>query len=189
MSKIQLKKHDYFSGRSGPVLLIILDGVGIAPPSQDNAVHLARTPTLDHLMQSKLFSPLKAHGTAVGMPSEADMGNSEVGHNALGSGRIFAQGASLVKDAIANKSLFHGSTWNQLIKNVTSNETALHFIGLLSDGNVHSHIDHLIAMIRQAEKEQVKKIRIHALLDGRDVGERTALSYVEKLEHVLSACR
>ncbi|MFA6292537.1 MAG: 2,3-bisphosphoglycerate-independent phosphoglycerate mutase, partial [Victivallales bacterium] len=138
----------------------------------------------------KLTSPvphtrLKAHGTAVGLPSDADMGNSEVGHNAIGCGRVFSQGAMLVNDAIATGSMFKGAVWKDLISNCQKNKSTLHFIGLFSDGNVHSHIDHLKAMIEEAKKEGVKKIRIHPLLDGRDVPETSALDYIEPFEAYL----
>ena len=116
------------------------------------------------------------------MPSDLDMGNSEVGHNTLGAGRIFDQGATLVQNAITSKNLFHSETWESLLKNTKTHNSSLHFIGLLSDGNVHSHIDHLKAMITEANSKKIKKIRLHILLDGRDVGERTALNYVNEIE-------
>lgn len=122
---------------------------------------------------------MKAHGTAVGLPSDADMGNSEVGHNAMGCGRVFSQGAKLVQNAIDSKSMFKGTVWKKLTANVKNDNGTLHFIGLLSDGNVHSHINHLKAMILEAKAEGVKRVRVHALLDGRDVGELSALDYFD----------
>jgi 2,3-bisphosphoglycerate-independent phosphoglycerate mutase len=115
------------------------------------------------------------------------MGNSEIGHNAIGCGRVFAQGASLVNNAIANRSLFEGPVWKDLIENVVSRETRLHFIGLLSDGNVHSHIDHLEALLAEAKNAGVKTACVHTLLDGRDVPPISAHEYVNRLENFLAA--
>ncbi len=180
----ELKRSSKFSGRKGPLLLIIMDGVGIGKRDESDGVFLAKTPCLDTLMGQKLYTQLKAHGTAVGMPSDDDMGNSEVGHNALGAGRVFAQGAKRVQNAIDDKSIFKTDVWNKVTSPAKSGAT-LHFIGLLSDGNVHSHIDHLLVMLRTCAQEGVKKVRIHALQDGRDVYERSAVSYIEKTEAVL----
>lgn len=185
----QLEKLKEFSGRKGPVLLIVMDGVGIGKEYDGNAVYMAKTPTLDKLFASKLYTKLAAHGTAVGLPTDDDMGNSEVGHNALGAGRVFAQGARRVNDAIDSGAVFKGELWKQLCEKPSGGENALHFIGLFSDGNVHSHIKHLFAMIKQAAKDGVKKIRVHTLLDGRDVGEKSAMIYVEQLENLLEEYR
>ncbi|HOJ27816.1 MAG TPA: 2,3-bisphosphoglycerate-independent phosphoglycerate mutase [Spirochaetota bacterium] len=174
-----------FSRRKGPLVLIIMDGIGIGPHDEGNAFFLARTPVLDKLMQTCPYTTLKAHGTAVGLPSDADMGNSEVGHNALGAGRIFDQGAKLVDKAIESKQIFSTEIWHKLLEKPVNTGTTLHFIGLLSDGNVHSHINHLFKLIEQAAKEGVKKIRVHILLDGRDVPETSALQYVDSLEKFL----
>lgn len=166
-------------------MLCVMDGIGLGKPTDGNAVHLARTPNLDWLMANCPFVSLRAHGTAVGMPSDADMGNSEVGHNALGAGRIFDQGSKLVSRAIETGALFRGETWRSFVAQVNGAGSTLHFIGLLSDGNVHSHIDQLFALIRQADAEEVKRVRVHILLDGRDVPETSALEYVEPLEALL----
>ena len=169
-----------------PLVCAILDGVAVAPPSSTNAVHLANTPTLDRLFQGPLFRTLKAHGTAVGMPTDDDMGNSEVGHNALGAGRVFSQGASLVNQAVESKALFQTDLWRQLTGRVITNQSTFHLIGLLSDGNVHSHKNHLKAMLDELSRDHVQKVRIHILLDGRDVPARSAMSYVDELEGWLS---
>ena len=181
------KKLTNFDGVKGPVLTIVMDGVGIAPDGEGNAVSLANTPTLDMLKANYPMVQLKAHGTAVGLPSDDDMGNSEVGHNALGSGQVFAQGAKLVSNSIESGKIFASETWNLLVSNVKSNDSTMHFIGLFSDGNVHSHIDHLKAMVSKAKDEGVKTVRIHILLDGRDVGETSALDYVEPFEAFISS--
>ena len=181
-----LNKLNNFEGVKGPVLTVVMDGVGLAPDTISNAVAGAYTPTLDMLMAKYPMVSLKAHGTAVGLPSDDDMGNSEVGHNALGSGQVFAQGAKLVSNSIESKKMFTSNTWCELISNVKNNGSVLHFIGLFSDGNVHSHIDHLKAMLEQAKVEGVNKVRIHILIDGRDVGETSALEYILPFEDFLA---
>ncbi|MEG0314180.1 MAG: 2,3-bisphosphoglycerate-independent phosphoglycerate mutase [Erysipelotrichaceae bacterium] len=167
-----------------PVVLVVMDGVGISDVTLGNAVSNAYTPILDDLMANSPNTAIKAHGLAVGLPSDEDMGNSEVGHNALGCGQIYAQGAKLVNESIASKELFASPTWNALIDN--AKENTMHFIGLLSDGNVHSHINHLIAMLEQTKAQGIKNVKLHILLDGRDVPETSALIYVEQIEEVMS---
>ncbi len=185
----QLARHPRFPGVRGPVVACIMDGVGIGHHDESDAVWLARTPHLDWLARQPLATSLLAHGTAVGMPSDDDMGNSEVGHNALGAGRIFDQGAKLVAAAIADGRLYRGEVWHRLLQRVRESGEPLHFIGLLSDGNVHSHIDHLFAMLRRCDEEGVRAVRVHVLLDGRDVPERSALGYVGALEELLETLR
>jgi 2,3-bisphosphoglycerate-independent phosphoglycerate mutase len=184
MSLQKLSKLKQFHGRTGPLLLIIMDGIGIGPLDDTNAVFLAKTPNLDGLICSPLYTTLQAHGIAVGLPSNDDMGNSEVGHNALGSGRIVDQGAKLVTHAIVSGSMFQRPLWQQIIATGSGGKT-IHFIGLLSDGNVHSHISHLFAMLDECAKSSIKKVRVHILLDGRDVPDRSALEYVLPLENKL----
>ncbi len=181
-----LKKNPKFSKRRGPVVLAILDGVGYGKFSDGDAVVQAPMPEFKKMLANCPNVSLKAHGTAVGMPSDADMGNSEVGHNAIGCGRVFAQGAKLVDDAITGGKLFEGEIWQKVIANAIDKNSTLHFLGLFSDGNVHSNISHLQAMIEKAVIAGVKKIRIHALLDGRDVPETSALNYVDPFEAFLS---
>ena len=167
-----------------PIVLVIMDGVGKGDGGSGDAVAVAKTPTLDHLLATCPHTYLKAHGTAVGLPSDEDMGNSEVGHNALGCGQVYSQGAKLVGESIENGKLFASATWKDLVANADGK--AMHFIGLLSDGNVHSNISHLLAMLKQAKAEGVKKAYCHILLDGRDVPATSALEYVEQLETVLA---
>ena len=172
-----------------PIVLIIMDGVGKGDGGSGDAVAQAKTPNLDHLLATCPHNWLKAHGTAVGLPSDDDMGNSEVGHNALGCGQIYSQGAKLVNESIQNGTLFASDTWKELIANAKQEGKALHFLGLLSDGNVHSNISHLIAMLRHAHAEGVKRVYCHILLDGRDVPATSALDYVKQLEDVLAELR
>ena len=169
-----------------PIVLVIMDGVGRGDGGPGDAVKQANTPNLDKLMASCPMTWLKAHGTAVGLPTDDDMGNSEVGHNALGCGQIYSQGAKLVGESIESGALYESKTWKSLISNCKENEKALHFLGLLSDGNVHSNISHLIAMLQKARAEDVKRVYCHILLDGRDVPATSALEYVDQLETVLA---
>lgn len=178
MAVEKLQKNGKIS-RKGPVVLVIMDGVGFGKYEDGDAVKRAMKENLDSLMATCPWTKLKAHGTAVGLPTDDDMGNSEVGHNAMGCGRVFAQGAKLVASSIETGEMFRGATWKKLIENVKKNNSTLHFLGLLSDGNVHSHIKNLKDMIVEAKKEGVKKVRVHALLDGRDVDPTSALDYFD----------
>lgn len=168
-----------------PILLVVMDGVGFSKTGLGDAVTLANTPTLDQLMANCPMTRLKAHGGAVGLPSDDDMGNSEVGHNAIGCGQIYSQGAKLVNESIESGKMYGSEAWREVVGNVKENGSALHFIGLLSDGNVHSNISHLIRMIKQAKADGVKKVRCHILLDGRDVPATSAPIYIEQLENCL----
>lgn len=179
-----LKKNGKIS-RKGPVVLVIMDGVGFGKYKDGDAVAAAMTRNLDKLFAEYPWTKLKAHGLAVGLPSDADMGNSEVGHNAMGCGRVFSQGAALVSESIRSGKMFEGATWKKLSENAVRNGSTLHFIGLLSDGNVHSHIDHLKAMVERAKKDGVRNVRVHALLDGRDVGEMSAFDYFDPFQKFL----
>jgi 2,3-bisphosphoglycerate-independent phosphoglycerate mutase len=185
---MKLEKSSRFQPCPGPIVTIVLDGVGISPREEGDAVKTARTPFLKSLMKDRPMTVLRAHGTAVGMPSDEDMGNSEVGHNAFGAGRVFAQGAKLVAESISSGNLWQGQGWKDVISTAKAGGT-LHFLGLFSDGNVHSHIDHLKAMLTQAKAEGVARARVHILLDGRDVGETSAFDYVDPFEQFLSSLR
>lgn len=164
-----------------PVVLVVMDGVGISDKDYGNAVNNAYTPTLHELKATSPNTAIKAHGLAVGLPSDGDMGNSEVGHNALGCGQIYSQGAKLVNESIESKDIFKTETWKALVDKC-KDHGKMHFIGLLSDGNVHSHINHLMALIEQAKEDGIKEVRVHALLDGRDVPETSALIYLDQIE-------
>ena len=172
-----------------PIVLVIVDGVGKGDGGPGDAVAQAKTPTLDKLFATCPYTWLKAHGTAVGLPTDDDMGNSEVGHNALGCGQIYSQGAKLVGESIENGSLFRSETWQDLTNNCLENGKSLHFLGLLSDGNVHSNISHLIAMLKKARALGIRRCYCHILLDGRDVPATSALTYVDELEQTLASLR
>ena len=176
-----LEKLQGHKEKTRPLVMIIMDGIGIGKRDDSDGVHLAYTPVLDSLFKEELFTELKAHGTAVGLPSDKDMGNSEVGHNALGSGRVFSQGAQLVNDAISSGAIFEGEAWQKILHRSKEGGT-LHFLGLCSDGNVHSHLSQLNALLDKAADSGIEKVRVHTLLDGRDVGEKSALQYIQPLE-------
>jgi len=185
MSTLTLQRLPGYTPFPGPVVLVIMDGIGIGKRDESDGVYLAHTPVLDALLNEPLYTRLRAHGTAVGLPSDDDMGNSEVGHNALGAGRVFAQGARLVNEAIASKAVFAGAAWRQIMARAQSGGT-VHFIGLLSDGNVHSHIDQLFALLDRCAQEGVSRVRLHPLAGGRDVAEKSVLKYIEQLETKLA---
>ena len=172
---------------SEKVLLVVMDGIGYSKTGLGDAVTLANTPVLDRLLKECPNTRLKAHGSAVGLPSDDDMGNSEVGHNALGCGQVYSQGAKLVNESIESGKIYDSTAWKEVSGNCVEKNSTLHFIGLLSDGNVHSNISHLIAMLSQAKSEGIKNVRVHILLDGRDVPATSGLVYVEELENALSA--
>ncbi|MBR5519744.1 MAG: 2,3-bisphosphoglycerate-independent phosphoglycerate mutase, partial [Clostridia bacterium] len=169
-----------------PILLVVMDGIGFSKTGIGDAITEAHTPTLDKLMAECPMVRLKAHGSAVGLPSDDDMGNSEVGHNALGCGQIYSQGAKLVNESIESGKIFDSEAWKKASGNCIENGSTMHFLGLLSDGNVHSNISHLFAMLEAAKKEGVKSARVHVLLDGRDVPATSALTYIDALEAKLA---
>ncbi|MEM9411315.1 MAG: 2,3-bisphosphoglycerate-independent phosphoglycerate mutase, partial [Planctomycetota bacterium] len=162
-----LSKRSDYEGPEGPVVLIIMDGVGVGNGDAGDMVAKATKPHLDWLKEHALYTQLKAHGHRSldqSNPTDSDMGNSEVGHNAIGAGRVFDQGALLVQNAVQSGDVFSGATWQSLVGNVKANQSTLHFIGLLSDGNVHSHIDILLALLKQSQFEGIQRVRIHTLL-------------------------
>ena len=168
-----------------PVVLVVMDGIGERDDDFGNAVKKANTPTLDFLKSHGAFTTLKAHGTAVGLPSDDDMGNSEVGHNAIGCGQIYSQGAKLVNESIKSGKLFESDTWKKLVANAKGH--TFHFIGLLSDGNVHSNISHLKQMLTRLKSDGINRVRLHVLLDGRDVPEGSSVKYINDIESHMSS--
>ena len=171
---------------SEKILLIVMDGIGFSKTGLGDAVTLANTPTLDRLLKQCPNTKLKAHGDAVGLPSDEDMGNSEVGHNALGCGQVYSQGAKLVNESIASGKIYESDVWKEISANCGSKGSSLHFVGLLSDGNVHSNISHLLAMMERAKADGIKSVHVHILLDGRDVPATSALTYVDMLEEKIA---
>ena len=191
---LKLEKLDQYPGVTGPLLLVILDGMGLyrgrAEGFPGNAIDLAEPAHLCRLLREEpLVTKLKAHGTAVGMPSDADQGNSEVGHNAMGAGRVFSQGAALVDQAIESGRIYDSPAWKEILGNATNRKTPIHFIGLVSDGNVHSHLRHLLALLTACDQAGVEEVYVHGLLDGRDVPPLSALRFFGELEDFLWALR
>jgi len=164
-----------------PVVLIVMDGLGLAEEGEGNAVSLAKTPNLDELMKAYPSDSLQASGMAVGLP-EGQMGNSEVGHLNLGAGRVVYQSLTRIHKAIEDGSFFQNALYKNALRHVKKNDSKLHIMGLLSDGGVHSHIDHFKAMLDFAKAEAIEKVYVHAFLDGRDVPPKSALTYIAELE-------
>ncbi|MEJ9211233.1 2,3-bisphosphoglycerate-independent phosphoglycerate mutase [Bacillus smithii] len=162
-----------------PVALIILDGFGLRDEVKGNAVAQAKKPNFDRYWNKYPHATLRASGEAVGLP-DGQMGNSEVGHLNIGAGRIVYQSLTRVNIAIREGEFDRNETFLGAMNHVKKHGTSLHLFGLLSDGGVHSHIDHMFALLRLAAKEGVKKVYIHAFLDGRDVGQKTAKKYIEQ---------
>jgi len=188
-----LEKLSSFSGRDGPLLLIVMDGLGIGKKDKGNAVFLADPPNLQRLEreceEKALYRSIFAHGTHVGLPTDSDMGNSEVGHNAFGAGQIYDQGAKLVDKDLETGRMFQTDVWNKLTGAVKDTSNTVHLIGLLSDGNVHSHIFQLYGILDGLAKSGVKKVRLHPLLDGRDVAAKSSLSFIRPLENKMNLIR
>ena len=174
---------------SHPLVLVILDGFGIEAPADDNAVTLADAPVLHRLLAGAdgTLVHLQAHGTAVGLPSDADMGNSEVGHNIMGAGRTFDQGAKQVEEALRTGGIWEGP-WPDIVAR-GRNGGRIHFIGLLSDGNVHSHVRHLAALLSRAAADGASDLVVHALFDGRDVTDGTAERYADGASSLFAELR
>jgi 2,3-bisphosphoglycerate-independent phosphoglycerate mutase len=190
MQKLRLSKFTKFTPRKGPLLLVILDGWGVGKEDQSNAIFRAKTPNMKALQaegtKNHLYRTLKAHGPWVGLPSDKDMGNSEVAHNAMGAGRVYDQGSKLVNAALESRKIFQTPVWKALVDPVKNGSATLHLIGLLSDGNVHSHIDQLFAILGELAAEGAQRVRLHPLLDGRDVPAKSGLKYIDMLETKLS---
>ena len=164
-----------------PVLLMILDGWGIAPADKTNAAAMAKTPNLDSYFANYPHTTLEASGKAVGLPA-GQIGNSEVGHLNIGAGRIIYQSLTRIDKAIEDGDLYKNKEFSRVMDETKQAGKALHLLGLLSDGGVHSHIEHLLALICMAKVKGLTKIYVHAFLDGRDVGPKTALEYIHELE-------
>ena len=167
------------------VLLIILDGFGISENHEGNAIKMAKTPFLDKTFKNNPYTTLEASGLSVGLP-ENQMGNSEVGHTNIGAGRVVYQDFTYINKCIADGSFNLNPEINSVCDYVVKNNSALHLMGLISDGGIHSHINHLFALIDLAKKKNIFKIYIHAWLDGRDTNPKSALKYIDNLEKFIS---
>lgn len=189
-SDVNWKLADHPKLPKGKIMaMIVLDGWGEANANQYNCIHVAETPTMDSFKQGApdRWRLIRAHGKAVGLPTEDDMGNSEVGHNALGAGRIYAQGAKLVDLALASGKIYEGEGFKYVKESFETG--TLHLIGLLSDGGVHSRLDQLQLLLKGSVEHGAKKIRVHILTDGRDVLDGSSVGFVETLEKDLAQLR
>ncbi len=166
-------------------LLIVMDGWGIGSGAADDAIAQAHTPNVDRLRRTCAYTELNTHGGHVGLPSQKDMGGSEVGHLTMGAGLILDQGPTRINKAIADGSFYASEALARII-NCGKAGHAVHLLGLLSDGNIHSHIDHFIAVAKYADEQGVERLYVHASLDGRDVGIQSAQDYVKQLEDVFA---
>ncbi|MDX8412371.1 MAG: 2,3-bisphosphoglycerate-independent phosphoglycerate mutase [Mariprofundaceae bacterium] len=174
----------HFTGHR-PVLLIIMDGWGIGTGGPEDAIDQAATPNFDRLWCDYAHTELLTHGPFVGLPSGKDMGGSEVGHLTMGAGLVLDQGPTRIAQAIRDGSFFQSEALAAVISPCLAGGT-LHLLGLLSDGNIHSHLDHFLALINHAFDQGVKRLRIHGLLDGRDVGVQSAQKYVARIEQAMA---
>ena len=172
--------RQHFRGRA--LTYIVLDGWGVGETSQYDAIHLAKTPTIDRLWKDYPNTRLWTHGTHVGLPSDNDLGGSEVGHMTMGAGQVLEQGPTYINRLINDGTLFQSPALEKLIQNSLEKQTPFHLLGLLSDGNIHSHVAHAVALIEYAFQVGIKQVYLHALLDGRDVGIQSALDYIEPIE-------
>src|SRR5690625_2280636 len=161
--------------------LIILDGFALREEKHGNAIAHAHKPNFDRYWSEYPHSQLHVSGLDVGLP-EGQMGNSEVGHLNIGAGRVVYQSLTRIDNSIETGNFFTNDAFLQAVTNVKKQQSALHICGLLSDGGVHSHINHLFALLKLAKQENLEKVYVHIFLDGRDVGPQTALEYIDQLE-------
>ncbi len=164
-----------------PVLLVVLDGWGIRKEREANAIAIAGTPSVDALVREYPSTALETSGLAVGLP-EGQMGNSEVGHTNLGAGRIVYQDLVRINRAVEDGSFFQNDALLMVVRRAKESGGALHLMGLVSDGGVHSHVAHLAACVELARREGLAKVFVHAFMDGRDTPPRSGLGYMADLE-------
>jgi len=177
--------QQYFSGR-GPLIHVVLDGWGVGAADETNAVNRANLPVMSRLIHGCPYTQLWTHGKYVGLPNEKDMGGSEVGHMTMGAGMVMEQGPTLIQDLLQSGEFFENPVLSRIIQNCVERDTPLHLLGLLSNGNIHSHVDHTEAIIRHAFQSGIRRCYLHALLDGRDVGVQSALDFTEPFEKLFS---
>ena len=177
--------QQYFSGR-GPLIHVVLDGWGVGAADGTNAVNKANLPVMSRLIRGCPYTQLWTHGKYVGLPNEKDMGGSEVGHMTMGAGMVMEQGPTLIKNLLQSGEFFENPVLSRIIQNCVERDTPLHLLGLLSNGNIHSHVDHTEAIIRHAFQSGIRRCYLHALLDGRDAGVQSALDFTEPFEKLFS---
>ena len=177
--------QQYFSGR-GPLIQVVLDGWGVGAADGTNAVNRANLPVMSRLIRGCPYTQLWTHGKYVGLPNEKDLGGSEVGHMTMGAGMVMEQGPTLIQNLLQSGEFFENPVLSRIIQNCVERDAPLHLIGLLSNGNIHSHVDHTEAIIRYAFQSGIRRCYLHALLDGRDVGVQSALDFTEPFEKLFS---
>jgi 2,3-bisphosphoglycerate-independent phosphoglycerate mutase len=177
--------QQYFSGR-GPLIHVVLDGWGVGAADETNAVNRANLPVMSRLIHGCPYTQLWTHGKYVGLPNEKDMGGSEVGHMTMGAGMVMEQGPTLIQNLLQSGEFFENPVLSRIIQNCVERDTPLHLLGLLSNGNIHSHVDHTEAIIRHAFQSGIRRCYLHALLDGRDAGVQSALDFTEPFEKLFS---
>ena len=177
--------QQYFSGR-GPLIHVVLDGWGVGASDETNAVNRANLPVMSRLIRGCPYTQLWTHGKYVGLPNEKDLGGSEVGHMTMGAGIVMEQGPTLIQNLLQSGEFFENPVLSRIIQNCVERDTPLHLLGLLSNGNIHSHVDHTEAIIRHAFQSGIRRCYLHALLDGRDVGVQSALDFTEPFEKLFS---
>jgi len=177
--------QQYFSGR-GPLIHVVLDGWGVGAADETNAVNKANLPVMSRLIRGCPYTQLWTHGKYVGLPNEKDMGGSEVGHMTMGAGMVMEQGPTLIQNLLQSGEFFENPVLSRIIQNCVERDTPLHLLGLLSNGNIHSHVDHTEAIIRHAFQSGIRRCYLHALLDGRDVDVQSALDFTEPFEKLFS---
>lgn len=180
-----MSKDDILKEKWRPIVLIILDGWGVAPAGEGNALSQAKLPYYKELVETYPCLTLEASGKAVGLP-EGVMGNSEVGHLTLGTGRPCPQGLELINQSIADKSFFKLPAWAETFKHLKKYNSDLHLIGLVSDGQVHSSFNHLLALLELAKRKKINQVYVHCFLDGRDTPRSSGLDYIMKLEAAMA---
>ena len=177
--------QQYFSGR-GPLIHVVLDGWGVGAEDETNAFNRANLPVMSRLIRGCPYTQLWTHGKYVGLPNEKDLGGSEVGHMTMGAGMVMEQGPTLIQNLLQSGEFFENPVLSRIIQNCVERDTPLHLLGLLSNGNIHSHLDHTEAIIRYAFQSGIRRCYLHALLDGRDVGVQSALDFTEPFEKLFS---
>lgn len=167
-----------------PIILCIMDGYGIAPASEGNCISLAKKPNLDRIFKEYPTTLIQASGEAVGLP-DGQMGNSEVGHLNIGAGHIVYQSLTLINKAVKDGSFYKNEKYLAAINNCKVNNKKLHVFGLMSNGGVHSHVNHICAMIKMAKKEGLKDVFIHAFMDGRDVDPQAGVTFLDQVQRTI----
>ena len=167
------------------VLLCVLDGVGISDKKEGNAFFNAKTPNIDDLMNIYPNKAINASGNYVGLP-KMQMGNSEVGHLTIGAGRIIYQSLELINKSIEDKSFYENKSLINAINKAKENNSKLHILGLLSDGGVHSHINHIKAVLNLCKKENFNNVYFHIFTDGRDTYIESSIKFIKDLENEIN---